>query len=183
MVVLWAAQELQSDAYHTSREMQDEQAEIWIDHYTYPEAKLLQAMRTQYTITDEYFEVIKQSPYYSEYGTPHSVEYKDGVFVYSFLNGGWGGGVYDDHRIVGYTYGDGVFKICYDYRVSEDYSEEGLAHQYYYETEYVYSGSGEFFIRDNCIMSTDNALVESLRVRSVKKVTDISPYNLKEEKN
>ena len=59
-----------------------------------------------------------------------------------------------------------------------DYTGE-FAHEYYYEVVYTFSGNGALTVGKDYVVSVDKTVIDSMRIASIKKVTDTSPYTLK----
>lgn len=179
IVVLYAIHQLDIEKYFTSRK--DVEGEIYFNYYTIPEAVVLEKARTKYVITDQYFEKIKSLKTYQamgSYGTD-TAEYKDGNFVLEVVHGGgFGGGGEEKYTVIGYKRSSGVLAVCLDFSIDFDYTGD-FEHQYFYEIEYTYSGTADFSVKAHSIVSTDKAFIDSLRIRTVKKVTDTTPYTLK----
>lgn len=149
------------------------------DYYTIPEAIVLQEMRKTFAISDADFEQIKQIGHFWEatHMRIEAISYQDGYFVAESRSPGYGGcGIYKISTI-GYTYQDGVLKICLE-QLNRDYEETSFWLEFYFEIEYVYTGDGSLTIEDEKIVSTDKSLIDSLRIRSIKTVTDTSIYTL-----
>lgn len=178
-VVLYAIHQLDIEKYFTSRK--DVEGEIYFNYYTIPEAVVLEKARTKYVITNEYFEKIKSLKFYQDIGSygMDSAEYKDGTFVLEVVHGGgFGGGGDEKYTVIGYKSANGALAVCLDFSIDFDYTGN-FEHQYFYEIEYTYSGTADFSVKDGTIVSTDKAFIDSLRIRTVKKVTDTTPYTLK----
>lgn len=179
IVVLYAIHQLDIEKYFTSRK--DVEEDFYLNYYTIPEAVVLEKARTKYVITDQYFEKIKSLKTYQamgSYGTD-TAEYKDGNFVLEVVHGGgFGGGGEEKYTVIGYKRSSGVLAVCLDFSIDYDYTGD-FEHQYFYEIEYTYSGTADFSVKAHSIVSTDKALIDSLRIRTVKKVTDTTPYTLK----
>ncbi len=176
LVVMYTIDQFNRDDYFTSRKpLYDE---YYTDYFTFPEAEVLKKMRETFVVSDSDFAAIKAYETYQSSESPDYATYQDGAFVLEISNGGWGGGDIYEHHPVGYTYANGVLKLCQEYMLDEDYTGN-FSHVYFYEIEYTYSGTGEFKIENGAIVSTDKALIDSLRIRSIKKVTDTSAYTLK----
>lgn len=87
------------------------------------------------------------------------------------------------HEVIGYKdNANGTFTVFYDYlKGGADVEEADRVHEYYYAVEYSYSGASNLEI----IKEVENdyasyyingwtPVVNSLRIKSIKKVTDIS---------
>ncbi len=178
LVVMNAIYRLDHKDYYTSRK--DLEGEFYYEYFTFPEAVILQKIREKFVLSDADFEAVKRRGNYADmtYGID-GAEYKDGNFVLEVLHGGgYGGGGEIKRQVVGYTYANGVLKVCTEFLYDETYSGNFVS-EYFYEVEYTYTGAADFKIKEKTITSQNKALIDSLRIRSIKKVTDTSPYTLK----
>ena len=87
------------------------------------------------------------------------------------------------HNLIGYKDNKkGSFTIYYDYiKGGPDIEEAERVHQFYYAIEYTYSGASNLCVEkiddDGYIYYDINGwvpVVDSMRIKSIKKVTDIS---------
>lgn len=75
-----------------------------------------------------------------------------------------------------------TFTVFYDYlKGGQDYEPADRVHQYYYVIEYTYSGSSNLEVikkvqddYESYYINGWTPVVNSLRIKSIKKVTDIS---------
>ena len=157
----------------------------------FTEEEVLTFIRTKFVFTDEQFEKMKKLDGYSlyidhfgvnEYEEPvPSSWYKDGKF-YLEANGWMGDSPSNLHQFADIVDdGKGVLKIYYDYSgIAGDENDNAIPGEvmYQYVVEYVYSGTGGFEVTPHpegwenhwIISSYDKESIDSLRVRSIKKV-------------
>lgn len=151
--------------------------EEWV--FKIPESVFLTALKTKFVIDDALFAKIKAQGSYRFFWCDHS--YSNGIFYIDYF---MGGDVNDyTHNVIGYKdNANGTFTVYYDYlKGGADVEEAERVHQYYYAVEYTYSGASNL----EAIKKVENdyasyyisgwtPVVESLRIKSIKKVTDIS---------
>ncbi len=156
-----------------------EAIDMW--NFKISEADMLKSIRTTFLMSDAEFEKLKQQGKYEcSLGTQ---TYSDGYFYCADPAAG-GPGDYS-HEVIGYKDSEGTFIIYYDYlKGGPDVEESEQVHQYYYAVEYTYSGASNLTIAGVVEYGYESQricgwkpVVESLRVKSIKKVTDISGIN------
>ena len=153
----------------------------FIDEWTkkIPEAEMLKAIRQKFVMSDAEFAKLKaQGSYYCSLGTQ---TYADGYFICKDPAAG-GPGDYS-HNIIGYKDNkNGTFTVYYDYlEGGPDVDASERVHEYYYAVEYTYSGASNLAVvkkvedgYESNYINGWTAVVDSLRIKSIKKVTDIS---------
>ncbi len=153
----------------------------FIDEWTkkIPEAEMLKAIRERFVMSDaEFAKLNAQGSYNCSLGTQ---TYSDGYFHCSDPAAG-GPGDYL-HEIIGYKdNNNGTFSVYYDYiEGGPDVDVSEHKHQYYYAVEYTYSGVSNLKIEkvnedgyEYLAISGWTPVVNSMRVKSIKKVADIS---------
>lgn len=151
--------------------------EEWV--YKVPEAEFLKALKTKFVIDDNLFAKIKAQGEYKFFWSDHS--YSNGIFYIAYTAMG---DVADyTHNLIGYKDNKkGSFTIYYDYiKGGPDIEEAERVHQFYYAIEYTYSGASNLWVEkiddDGYIYYDINGwvpVVDSMRIKSIKKVTDIS---------
>lgn len=147
----------------------------FVDEWTIKahESDVLNALRKRFIITDAQFESLKQQGEYEfMLGTQ---TYSDGYFYFTDPARGGGEPNYL-HNAVGYTDDkNGTFKVYYDYVTFGDNK-----HVYYYEVTYTYNGASNLVLFDNkqdydkYHITGWKPVVDSMRVKSIKKVDSIS---------
>ena len=157
-------------------EADGEAIDMW--NFKIPEANMLKAIRTTFVMSDEEFKKLKQQGTYEcSLGTQ---TYADGYF-YCVDPAAGGPGSYS-HEIVGYKDNNGTFIVYYDYlEGGPDVEEAERVHLYYYAVEYTYRGASNLKVMsvvedgyESQRIGGWKPVVESLRVKSIKKVADIS---------
>lgn len=155
------------------RDADGEALDMW--NVKIPEAEMLKAIRQKFVFSDADFEKLKQQKTYNcSLGTQ---TYKDGYFYCADPAAG-GPGDYS-HDVIGYKDNKiGGFTVYFDYKKGgPDVEESEKTHLYYYAVEYTYSGASNLsMVYDEYrhVVSGFKPVVESLRVKSIKKVSDIS---------
>ena len=143
-----------------------------------PEAEMLKSIREKFIMSDAEFAKLKeQGEYKCSLGTQ---TYSDGYFYCSDPAAGGPGDF--SHKVIGYKDSNGTFTVYFDYlKGGPDVEEKDREHQYYYATEYTYSGYSNLSVAtveeygyESQQIQGFKPVVESLRVKSIKKVTDIS---------
>ena len=144
-----------------------------------PEAVFFDALKTKFVINDSLFAKLKAQGEYEFFWCKHS--YSNGYFYIPYMAAG---DVSDyTHNVIGYKDNkNGTFTVYYDYlQGGPDIEEAERVHQYYYAVEYIYNGASNLDIVK--VVENDygyntitgwKPVVESLRIKSIKKVTDIS---------
>lgn len=153
----------------------------WLDMWNVKitEAEMLKAIRKKFVMSDSEFEKLKaKGSYECSLGTQ---TYSDGYF-YCCDPAAGGPGDYS-HEIIGYKDNkNGTFLTYYDCLLGgPDVEENEREHQYYYAVEYTYSGASNLSIEkvdeDGYVyynISGWTPVVNSMRIKSIKKVADIS---------
>ena len=147
--------------------------------YEIPESVFYAALKTKFVVDDNIFAKLKAQGEYEFFWTKHS--YSNGVFYIAYT--ACGDVPEYTHNLIGYTDNkNGTITVYYDYfEGGPDVEESERKHQYYYAVEYTYSGASNLAI----IKKTENdyeyyviegwtPVVNSMRIKSIKKVTDIS---------
>ena len=153
----------------------------WLDMWNVkiPEAEMLKAIRSKFVMSDAEFEKLKaQGSYDCSLGTQ---TYADGYFYCSDPAAG-GPGDYS-HEIIGYKDNkNGTFTVYFDYlQGGGDVDESERKHEYYYAVAYTYNGASNLKLEmvnndgyEYLAITGWTPIVNSLRIKSIKKVTDIS---------
>lgn len=150
----------------------------WTDshHKKISEAAMLESIRTKFVMSDSEFEKFKAKGVYN--CSLETQTYSDGYFYFTDPAAG-GPGNYT-HELKGYKDNlKGTFTVYYDYLDGgPDVDRSERVHLYYYAVEYTYTGAS------NLTLSTDEydvycingwkPVVNSLRVKSIKQVSNIS---------
>ncbi len=144
-----------------------------------PEAVLYSALKTKFVINDNLFAKLKAQGKYEFFWCNHS--YSNGIFYIPYMAAG---DVADfTHNVIGYKDNQGgTFTVYYDYlKGGGDVEVKDRVHQYYYAIEYAYSGASNLAaakVNDEgyeyYTISGFKPVVDSLRIKSIKKVTDTS---------
>ncbi len=149
----------------------------WVDehHKKIAAADMLAEIRKKFIFSDAEFEKLKQKGTY-EFSIVTQT-YSDGYFYYTDPAAG-GPGDYS-HEAIGYKDNqNGTFTVYYDYlKGGSDVEENERTHLYYYAVEYSYIGASNLTLivgEYSSQISGFKPTVESLRVKSIKKVSDIS---------
>ena len=146
-----------------------------LDMWTFKisEAEMLKAIKAKFVMSNAEFKKLKSAGVYN--CSLGEQTYSDGYFYCKDPAAG-GPGSYS-HIVKGYTDNkNGTFTVYYDYlEGGPDVEASERIHQYYYAVEYTYSGTSNLKINteENSIIGW-KPVVESLRVKSIKKVKDIS---------
>lgn len=150
--------------------------EPWM--FEIPEAVFYNALKTKFVITDSLFAKLKAQGDYEFFWCKHT--YSNGIFYIPYMAAG---DVSEyTHKVLGYRDNkNGTLTVYYDYlKGGPDYEEKDRVHQYYYALEYTYSGASnlsiEKVVENDYEYHTVNGwkpVVDSLRIKSIKKVTDI----------
>ena len=142
--------------------------------FTVPEKLILRNLRTKFAVTDSQFAALKkQAKYNFWFGTQ---TYADGYF--KIVDPAAGGPGDYSHNMIGYKdNGKGTLQIYYDY-VTGGVDVDEHTHEFYYVVSYSYEGTCEIEMAkdeyDSTVISGWKPVIESLRVTSIKKVSDIS---------
>lgn len=151
--------------------------EDWM--YEIPESVIYDALKTKFVIDDSLFAKLKAQGKYEFFWCKHT--YSNGKFYIPYMAAG---DVADyTHKVIGYKdNANGTFTLYYDYlKGGADVEEADRVHEYYYTVEYSYSGASNLEVIKE--IENDYAtyyingftlVVNSLRIKSIKKVTDIS---------
>ena len=147
--------------------------------YEIPESVMYNALKTKFVIDDGLFAKLKSQGEYEFFWSKHT--YSNGKFYIPYIAAG---DVADyTHEVIGYKDNiNGTFTVYYDYlKGGADVEEADRVHEYYYTVEYTYSGASNLTIikeveNDYAMYYIDGwkPVVESMRIKSIKKVTDIS---------
>lgn len=147
--------------------------------YTVPEVNMLKALRKTFVITDDFWAAIKDREVYNL--GADDCNYMDGNF-YITVVGGWGGGM-EETFYLKKTIDDkaGTISLYYLYLVDD-------LEQHYIELVYTYTGSASYQVVEpeghyyaGNFVSTSKAFIDSLRLKSVKKVHNF-PGNTEAQK-
>ncbi len=163
--------------FETLNKYLNDSREPWM--FEIPEAVFYNALKTRFVINDSLFAKLKAQGKYEFFWCDHS--YSNGTFYIPYTASG---DVTDyTHNVIGYKDNqNGTFTVYYDYlKGGGDVEVKDRIHQYYYAIEYTYSGTSNLAIKK--ISENDyeyytingwKPVVESMRIKSIKKVTDIS---------
>jgi len=144
-----------------------------------PEAVFYNALKTKFVINDSLFAKLKAQGKYEFFWCNHS--YSNGTFFIPYMAAG---DVAEyTHQVLGYKDNkNGSFTVYYDYfEGGPDVEPSERVHKFYYAMEYTYSGASNLSIEK--VVENDyeyhkisgwKPVVDSLRIKSIKKVTDIS---------
>ena len=150
----------------------------WVDEWTskIPEAVVLEALRKRFVISDSLFATLKQQGKYDFYFG--NQEYENGYFVFRDPAAG-GPGSFSHDAVAFKDDGKGTFTVYFDYLLGgPDVEANEREHVYYYAVEYTYVGASNLSLDKDEYgygkISGWKAVVESLRVKSIKKVADLS---------
>lgn len=150
-----------------------EYLDMW--HVKISEANMLKAIREKFVFSDADFAKLKQQKTYNcSLGTQ---TYENGYF--NCADPAAGGPSDYSHTVIGYKDNkNGTFTVYYNYlKGGPDVEENERTHLYYYAVEYTYSGASNLSLvydEYRYVISGFKPVVESLRVKSIKKVSDIS---------
>ncbi len=163
--------------FETLNKHLNDSGEEWM--YEIPESVLYNALKTKFVINDSLFAKLKAQGKYEFFWCDHS--YSKGIFYIPYMAAG---DVSDyTHKVLGYKDNkNGSFTVYYDYlKGGPDYEEKDRVHQYYYTLEYTYSGASNLTIGvekeedyEYQVIRGWKPVVDSLRIKSIKKVTDVS---------
>ena len=150
-----------------------------INRYTVPEAAMLKALRRVFVITDGFWTEIKNREIYNL--GADECNYMDGNFYITTIDG-WGGEMGDAfylRKVIDDK--AGTISLYYLYLVDD-------LEQHYIELVYTYTGSATYQVVEpeehtyaGNFVSTDKAFIDSLRLKSVKKVHNF-PGNTEAQK-
>lgn len=144
-----------------------------------PEAVFYNALKTKFVINDSLFAKLKAQGKYEFFWCNHS--YSNGTFFIPYMAAG---DVSEyTHQVLGYKDNkNGSFTVYYDYfEGGPDVEPSERVHKFYYALEYTYSGASNLCIEK--VVENDyeyhkisgwKPVVDSLRIKSIKKVTDTS---------
>jgi len=152
--------------------------ETWM--FEIPEAVMLKALKTKFVVDDSLFAKLKAQGKYEFFWCNHT--YSNGYFYIPYMAAG---DVADyTHNIIGYKDNkNGSFTVYYNYLLGgQDVEAKDRVHQYYYTIEYTYSGASNLtvtktvdeFDYEYYSINGWKPVVESMRIKSIKKVTNIS---------
>ncbi|MBQ2675993.1 MAG: hypothetical protein IJF54_01140 [Clostridia bacterium] len=151
--------------------------EDWM--YEIPEADFYKALKSVFVIDDAMFAKLKAKAKYHFFWCDHT--YSNGYFYIPYMAAG---DVADyTHDLIGYKDDKkGTLTVYYDYlKGGADFEAADRVHQFYYAMEFTYSGASNFAISkvdDEGYVYYEltgwTPVVKSLRIKSIKKVTDIS---------
>ncbi len=151
-----------------------------LDFNEIPEQEVLRLIRTEFVCTDQQFEALKQQSTYMMRREEDDSYYMDGYFYLQADLGQGGGGWKTMHTASSFEDDkNGVFKVyfdCHEAKMNpEDESTSKGALLYRYVVEYVYEGKGDLYVEplgdtSANVFSTNEALLKSMRIRSIKKL-------------
>jgi len=163
--------------YETLQKYLNTESDDWF--YEVPESEFLKALKKKFIVDNNLFAKIKAQGEYKFFWSDHY--YSNGIFYIAYTAMG---DVADyTHNLIGFKDNkNGSFTIYYDYiKGGQDVEESERTHEYYYVIEYTYSGASNLWIEkiddDGYIYHEIKGwkpVVESMRIKSIKKVTDIS---------
>lgn len=162
--------------FDTLNKYLNDSGDTWM--FEIPEAVFYNALKTKFVINDSLFAKLKAQGDYEFFWCKHT--YSNGIFYIPYMAAG---DVSEyTHKVLGYKDNkNGTLTVYYDYlKGGPDYEEKDRVHQYYYALEYTYSGASnlsiEKVVENDYEYHTVNGwkpVVDSLRIKSIKKVTDI----------
>ena len=150
-------------------------------NYAIPEADVLAAMRKTFVVSDELFAKIKAKGSYQMFG-PDKLTYENGQFLLTEYDG-WGGGtVYSNHAAAYADDGKGTLTV-YHSLAEMDWDTNEYNHNYYYAVTYTYSGTDPLAVygandkyENGFIRCENKSVLDSLRVKAIKKVASVDGY-------
>ena len=148
-------------------------------YFEIPESVYYEALKTKFVMNDSLFAKFKAQGKY-EFFWMNEHYYSNGYFYIPYMAAGDVSSF--THNVIGYKDNNGTLTVYYDYlEGGPDIEEAERVHQFYHAIEYSYSGVsnlevtkivGEYDV--TYYVNGWTPVVNSLRIKAIKKVTDIS---------
>lgn len=147
-------------------------------YFEIPESVYYDALKTKFVMSDSLFAKFKAQGKYEFFWCEHT--YSNGYFYIPYM--AVGDVASFTHNVMGYKDNNGTFTVYYDYlEGGPDIEEAERVHQFYYVIEFAYSGASNLEVIKNVendytsyFINGWTPVVNSLRIKSIKKVTDVS---------